>query len=68
MANTAFDLSTVRWRKSSYSNGDGGNCVEIAEGLPGIVPVRDSKTAEDEGPALVFPLSAWTAFVTEIKR
>ncbi|MGF0176853.1 DUF397 domain-containing protein [Streptomyces sp. Marseille-Q5077] len=45
-----------------------GNCVEAAEGLPALVPVRDSKTAEDEGPVLVFPLSAWTAFVTEIKR
>ncbi|WP_406201235.1 DUF397 domain-containing protein [Streptomyces sp. NBC_01017] len=67
MASTAFDLSTVRWRKSSYSNGSGGDCVEAAEGLPAMVPVRDSKTAE-EGPVLVFPLSAWTAFVAEIKR
>ncbi|MFF7747854.1 DUF397 domain-containing protein, partial [Streptomyces sp. NPDC007971] len=23
------------WRKSSYSNGDGGNCVEVAGGFPG---------------------------------
>ncbi|MEU8850271.1 DUF397 domain-containing protein [Streptomyces sp. R11] len=68
MASTAFDLSTVRWRRSSYSNGSGGDCVEAAEGLPAMVPVRDSKTAEDEGPVLVFPLSAWTAFVAEIKR
>ncbi|MBZ6473446.1 DUF397 domain-containing protein [Streptomyces griseocarneus] len=25
------DLSSVRWRKSSYSNSDGGDCVEVAE-------------------------------------
>jgi hypothetical protein len=68
MATNEPDLSTLHWRKSSYSNGDGGNCVEAAEGLPALVPVRDSKTAEDEGPVLVFPLAAWTAFVTEIKR
>ncbi|MFC9930191.1 DUF397 domain-containing protein [Streptomyces sp. NPDC127190] len=27
----AIDLSTVTWRKSSYSNQDGGNCVEVAD-------------------------------------
>jgi uncharacterized protein DUF397 len=25
------ELSSARWRKSSYSNGDGGNCVEVAD-------------------------------------
>ncbi|MYU14471.1 DUF397 domain-containing protein, partial [Streptomyces sp. SID8361] len=32
------DLSTAAWRKSSYSNGDGGECVEVADNLPGVVP------------------------------
>ncbi|MFG2111219.1 DUF397 domain-containing protein [Streptomyces sp. NPDC048718] len=32
MASKALDLSAALWRKSSYSNGDGGDCVEVAEG------------------------------------
>ncbi|MFB6538416.1 DUF397 domain-containing protein [Streptomyces noursei] len=59
------ELSTARWRKSSYSNSNGGNCVEISEDFPGIVPVRDSKTPD--GPALVIPTTAWTAFVQTLK-
>ncbi|RPE42784.1 uncharacterized protein DUF397 [Streptomyces sp. Ag109_O5-1] len=27
------DLSSVTWRKSSYSNTDGGNCVEVSDDL-----------------------------------
>ncbi|GAA5612783.1 DUF397 domain-containing protein [Streptomyces platensis] len=65
MANSHVDLSTAVWRKSSYSNGDGGNCVEVADDLPGIVPVRDSKAPH--GPAIVFPATAWATFVTAVK-
>ena len=60
------DLASAAWRKSSYSNGDGGNCVEAAPGfITGAVPVRDSK--DPKGPALVFPAAAWTAFVDAVK-
>ena len=59
------DLSAAIWRKSSYSNGGGGSCVEVADGFPGIMPVRDSKTPE--GPALVFPSSGWASFVAAVK-
>ncbi|WP_411127398.1 DUF397 domain-containing protein [Streptomyces sp. x-19] len=59
------ELSTAHWRKSSHSNTNGGNCVEISEDFPGIVPVRDSKTPN--GPALVIPATAWTAFVQTLK-
>ena len=59
------ELSTAHWRKSSYSNTNGGNCVEISEDFPGIVPVRDSKTPN--GPALVVPAAAWAAFVQTLK-
>lgn len=60
------DLSDARWRASSYSNPDGGNCVEVSDGFPGIVPVRDSKDI-DRAP-LVFSAYAWTTFVAEVGR
>ncbi|AJT65302.1 DUF397 domain-containing protein [Streptomyces chattanoogensis] len=60
-----IDLSTVTWRKSSYSNPDGGQCIEVADNHPALVPVRDSKNPT--GPALVFPAAAWTCFVTAVK-
>ncbi|PJE95834.1 DUF397 domain-containing protein [Streptomyces carminius] len=55
----------LTWRKSSYSGASNGDCVEVADGLPGAVPVRDSK--HPDGPALVFPESTWSAFVAGIK-
>lgn len=61
----AVDLSNVTWRKSSYSNSDGGNCVEVADTIPSVVPVRDSK-APARG-ALVFRADAWAAFVDGVK-
>ncbi|MCF3143427.1 DUF397 domain-containing protein [Streptomyces platensis] len=60
-----YDLSTARWRKSSYSDQNGGNCVEVADNLS-VVPVRDSKTPH--GPALVFPAAGWTTFVDAVKN
>ncbi|MFE7301184.1 DUF397 domain-containing protein [Streptomyces sp. NPDC057579] len=65
MASTALDLSNASWRRSSYSNGSGGNCVEVADGLPGIVPVRDSK--DPQGLALVFSAAGWASFVAAVK-
>lgn len=47
------DLSSVAWRKSSYSNAQGADCVEVADNIPGIIPVRDSK--HPHGPVLLFP-------------
>ncbi|WP_197355747.1 DUF397 domain-containing protein [Streptomyces clavuligerus] len=60
------DLTTARWRKSTYSNGEAADCVEVADGLPGLVPVRDSKTPT--GPAVTFGAPAWTAFVDDLAR
>ncbi|MBO8194461.1 DUF397 domain-containing protein [Streptomyces oryzae] len=66
MASTRLDLSAVCWRKSSYSNGTGGSCVEVgASAATGIVPVRDSKTAP-AGAVLTFPASQWAHFITAI--
>ncbi|MFE2049874.1 DUF397 domain-containing protein [Streptomyces sp. NPDC059459] len=59
--NSSIDLSSVQWRKSSHSSGTGGECVEVTDDLPGLVPVRDSKNPH--GPALLFPSAAWSAFV-----
>ncbi|MFJ6777323.1 DUF397 domain-containing protein, partial [Kitasatospora sp. NPDC091257] len=53
------------WRKSSYSGDDGGDCIEVAPGFPGLVPVRDSK--DPHGPALVFPDSSWGAFIAAVR-
>ncbi|MFJ6214183.1 DUF397 domain-containing protein [Streptomyces sp. NPDC092296] len=60
----ASALPRAQWRKSSYSNGGGGNCIEIAEQYPGTVPVRDSK--DPEGPALVFSATAFSDFVRAV--
>ncbi|MFJ1714761.1 MULTISPECIES: DUF397 domain-containing protein [unclassified Streptomyces] len=65
MASIALDLSAATWRKSSHSNGDGGNCLEVADSHQDLVPVRDSK--RPEGPVLVLPASAWTPFVESVK-
>ena len=40
------DLKGAAWRKSSYSGGGGGECIEIADNVPGVIPVRDSKNPE----------------------
>ncbi|MBO8200149.1 DUF397 domain-containing protein [Streptomyces smyrnaeus] len=63
MANTETDSQLARWRKSSYSNGSGGECVEVAANATGgFVPVRDTKTAPS-GPILTFPATQWTHFI-----
>lgn len=59
-----MDLTGAEWIKSSRSSGNGGNCVEVAGNLPGVVGVRDSK--DPAGPALVFGPAAWRAFVREV--
>ncbi|MEU6678091.1 DUF397 domain-containing protein [Streptomyces sp. NPDC046853] len=61
------DLSTTAWRKSTYSGGEGGNCLEVAlaYGQSEIVPVRDSK--DPDGPNLVFQATAWSAFVAGLR-
>ena len=63
------DLSRATWRKSSYSNGTGGSCVEIAmlTDAPGEhdIAVRDSK--DPHGPALTFTARHWRDFIAAIK-
>ena len=55
--------SLPQWRKSSYSNGTGGECVEVAE-LHDAVGVRDSK--QHSGPHISVARSSWSAFVASL--
>ena len=58
------DLSHAIWRKATAS-GNSGNCVEVAQNLPGIVVVRDSK--DPAGPALAFSPVDWAAFTSGVR-
>jgi Domain of unknown function (DUF397) len=60
-----LDLGTAQWLKSSYSGSSNANCVEVAPGLPNVIPVRDSK--DPHGPALLFSPDAFAAFVQAVK-
>jgi hypothetical protein len=59
-----MDLSHAQWRKSTRS-GSSGNCVEVADNLPGVVAVRDSK--DRTGPVLTFTPGEWMAFIGGVK-
>ncbi|MEU6771189.1 DUF397 domain-containing protein [Streptomyces sp. NPDC046759] len=60
------DASVLKgWRKSSYSGGDEGNCLEALDHHPHGLPVRDSKAPQ--GPAVVFGRSAWSSFVCAVQ-
>jgi hypothetical protein len=63
--NRTLDLTTAVWRKSSYSDGGGTNCVEVAPGYTHLVPVRDSKVPQ--GPVLVLSATSWSSFLTKVK-
>ena len=66
MTPSGIDLSRANWCTSSHSGGNGGQCVEVARNLPGVVAVRDSK-ARQEGP-LVFSRAAWAGFIASLKE
>lgn len=59
------DLTSAVWHKSSRSGGNGGDCVEVAVNLPGIVAVRDTK--DRRGAALVFTDAEWRAFLAGVR-
>ncbi|RDD89440.1 DUF397 domain-containing protein [Streptomyces parvulus] len=54
----------LKWFKSSYSDSEGGNCVEIALADP--VHIRDSKSTRP-GPELQVSADSWSAFVTAVR-
>ncbi|MET7803148.1 DUF397 domain-containing protein [Micromonospora chersina] len=59
-------MLTARWRKSTRSGGNGGSCVEVADNLPGVVLVRDTK--DREGGTLRVSPSSWQSFLDLAKR
>ncbi|GGU87804.1 hypothetical protein GCM10010211_62510 [Streptomyces albospinus] len=66
---TGFDLSDVEWIKSSYSGGDGGQCLEFSPAhieAHGVVPVRDSKVPD--GDVVVVSAAGWASFVSAVRN
>ena len=57
-------VTRAGWRKSSYSSGNGGDCVETASSVAGVL-VRDSK--DPDGPALAIAPSDWNTFTDLVK-
>lgn len=59
-------MTGAQWRKSTKSGNNGGSCVEVADNLPGVVLVRDTK--DREGGTLKFNPSSWQSFVDLAKQ
>ncbi|MFF9114340.1 DUF397 domain-containing protein [Streptomyces massasporeus] len=53
-------VGELRWFKSSYSAGNGGDCVEVADAGTTVL-IRDSKCPDVA--TLNVPCDQWTAFV-----
>ena len=56
---------TVNWRKSTYSGGSGGACLE-AGSLPGLILVRDT-TQHGSGPVMSVSPQGWRRFTAAIR-
>ena len=54
-------IEKLNWFKSSYSDGEGGQCLEAAR-TPHTIHLRDSK--HPTGPHLTLSPTAWSAFVS----
>ncbi|MFF5259056.1 DUF397 domain-containing protein [Actinomadura viridis] len=55
---------TVQWRKSSHSDHQGGECVEVAD-LSDMIAIRDSKNPD--GASLALTRDAWRSLTLHIK-
>ncbi|WP_433537113.1 DUF397 domain-containing protein [Micromonospora sp. CA-249363] len=58
-------MTDARWRTATRSSNNGGDCVEVADNLPGRVLVRDSK--DRDGATLTFAPTAWASFVDAVR-
>jgi hypothetical protein len=54
----------IRWRKSSYSGGNGGECIEVADHANRVL-VRDTK--DRIGPVLKLSPAAWRELVSRVQ-
>ncbi|MBT2506085.1 DUF397 domain-containing protein [Streptomyces sp. ISL-98] len=63
MASNGPDLSAAHWRKSSYSNGTGGDCIEVAERFPGAATWRKSSHSNGDGGSCVEVADGLTGIV-----
>ncbi|MFI9643057.1 DUF397 domain-containing protein [Micromonospora sp. NPDC051925] len=59
-------MTGAQWRKSTKSGNNGGDCVEVADNLPGVVLVRDTK--DRDGGTLTFAPGTWQSFVDLAKQ
>lgn len=57
----------MTWRKSTRSNTNGGDCVEVTDTIAGRLLVRDSKLG-DASPRLAFTSTNWAQFVATVKN
>ncbi|WP_406124666.1 DUF397 domain-containing protein [Streptomyces canus] len=56
-------IEQLSWFKSSYSDGEGGQCLEVAV-TPHTIHLRDSKHPHPTGPHLTLSPTAWSAFLS----
>jgi len=64
-AAAAGGLPRTRWRKARSSGAENGGCVEVAEGLRGLIGIRDSHRLRDG--AHFVSTAAFTAFLADVK-
>lgn len=64
MSNEAATLPATIWHRSSYSGGQ-GDCLELAQDIPALAPVRDSKNPT--GPVIPFGRNTWRTFVAHLR-
>jgi hypothetical protein len=58
-------IDGLSWRKSSYSGGNGGACVEVAA-HDGMILVRDTKD-HGRGPVHRYTQDEWRAFAAGVR-
>ncbi|MEU4243141.1 DUF397 domain-containing protein [Actinoplanes sp. NPDC026619] len=59
-----MELSRALWRKSTRRDAN-GQCIEVADNVPGVIGVRDSK--KPSGPALAFSPDQWRTILAGVK-
>ncbi|MFF4034761.1 DUF397 domain-containing protein [Streptomyces sviceus] len=60
-------VEQLNWFKSSYSGGEGGECLEVAV-TPHTIHLRDSKHPRPTGPHLTLSPTAWAPFVAKVSE